>query len=175
MNIRILVANPGSTSTKIAVYEAAERNAGGGNLREAFAETLRHDAEKLQSMGTITDQLGFRKQVVMNSLEENGYKLGEFAAIACRGGLVRQLPSGTYRVNDALIQDSRIGVSGQHASNLGALIGSSHQHHALSWKLSVPVHPGELTIDLTLDRHGGPALTDGPAWLLREESTEHRT
>lgn len=122
--MKILVVNPGSTSTKIAVYEAAERNAGGGNLREAFAETLRHDAEELQSMGTITDQLGFRKQVVMNSLEENGYKLGDFAAIACRGGLVRQLPSGTYRVNDALIRDSRIGVSGQHASNLGALIGS---------------------------------------------------
>ena len=118
MGIKILVANPGSTSTKIAVYEAAEQNADGELLREVFAETLRHDAEELQSMGSITDQLGFRKKVVMDSLEENGYKLGEFAAIACRGGLVRQLPSGTYRVNDALIRDSSIGVSGQHASNL---------------------------------------------------------
>ena len=124
MSIRILVANPGSTSTKIAVYEAAEQRADSGLLLEVFAETLRHDAEELQGMGSITDQLGFRKQVVMDSLEKNGFRLGEFAAIACRGGLVRQLPSGTYRVNDALIQDSRIGVSGQHASNLGALIGS---------------------------------------------------
>ena len=124
MSIRILVANPGSTSTKIAVYEAAEQKADSGLLLEVFAETLRHDANELQGMGSITDQLGFRKQVVMDSLDKNGFRLGEFAAIACRGGLVRQLPSGTYRVNDALIQDSRIGVSGQHASNLGALIGS---------------------------------------------------
>ncbi len=124
MSIRILVANPGSTSTKIAVYEAAEQKADSGLLLEVFAETLRHDANELQGIGSITDQLGFRKQVVMDSLDKNGFRLGEFAAIACRGGLVRQLPSGTYRVNDALIQDSRIGVSGQHASNLGALIGS---------------------------------------------------
>lgn len=60
-------------------------------------------------------------------------------------------------------------------SSLGALIGSSHQHQALSWKLTVPVHEIDLAIDLTLDHHGGPALTDGPAWLLRDESTEHRT
>ena len=52
-------------------------------------------------------------------------------------------------------------------SGLRALIHSCHQQQALSWKLTVPVHEGELAIDLTLDHHGGPAFTDVPAWLLR--------
>lgn len=120
---RILVVNPGSTSTKIAVYEADTQKAD-CPPREVFSETLRHDAEELQRLGAVADQLDFRRQVVMDALRGNGYELRDFAAIACRGGLVRQMPSGTYRVNDALVRDCRIGVSGQHASNLGALIGS---------------------------------------------------
>ena len=124
MSNRILVVNPGSTSTKIAVFETGMQRADSLPPDEVFSKTLRHDAEELQKLGTIADQLDFRKQVVLDSLRENGYELSDFIAIACRGGLVRQLPSGTYRVNDALVQDCRIGVSGQHASNLGALIGS---------------------------------------------------
>ncbi len=124
---RILVVNPGSTSTKIAIYEAvcetAKQNIA-QPLNEVFIETLRHDAEELQKLGSIADQLEFRKQIVMDALCENGFELADFAAVVCRGGLVRQLPGGTYRVNDALVRDCRIGVSGQHASNLGALIGS---------------------------------------------------
>ena len=141
MNSRILVVNPGSTSTKLAVYEAVyeaagpseersnaspvrEKTSNASPVREVFSETLRHDADELQKLGTITDQLGYRKQVVMDALQKNGFNLSDFAAIACRGGLVKQMPGGTYRVNDALVRDCRIGVSGQHASNLGALIGS---------------------------------------------------
>ena len=119
MNERILVVNPGSTSTKIAVYEAAE-----GGLQEVFDKILRHDAEELRALGTIADQLDYRKQIVMVALCEHDFQLRDFDATACRGGLLRQMPSGTYRVNDDLVRDSRIGVSGQHASNLGALIGS---------------------------------------------------
>ena len=127
MHNRILVVNPGSTSTKIAVYETVSETAEqdtASPLSEVFSETLRHDAEELQKLGSIADQLDFRKQIVMDALCENGFELADFAAIVCRGGLVRQLPGGTYRVNDALVRDCRIGVSGQHASNLGALIGS---------------------------------------------------
>ena len=65
---------------------------------------------------------------VLDALQENGYELVDFAAIACRGGLVRQIPGGTYRVNETLVRDCRTGVSGQHASNLGALIGSELEH-----------------------------------------------
>ena len=120
---RILVVNPGSTSTKIAVYEAEGQGAETRPLQEVFIQTLRHGAEELQSLGSVADQLVFRIQVVLDALKENGYMITDFNAIACRGGLVRQLPSGTYRVNEALMRDCRIGVSGQHASNLGALIG----------------------------------------------------
>ena len=124
MNRRILVVNPGSTSTKLAVYETGMQRADGLRLDEVFSKTLRHDADELQKLGAVADQLDFRRQVVLDALSENGYGIGDFTAIACRGGLVRQLPSGTYRVNDALVRDCRTGVSGQHASNLGALIGS---------------------------------------------------
>ena len=128
-NSRILVVNPGSTSTKIAVYEASGQAAeSDDDLREAFGTTLRHDADELQKLGAVKDQLNYRKQVVLDALQENGYELVDFAAIACRGGLVRQIPGGTYRVNETLVRDCRTGVSGQHASNLGALIGSELEH-----------------------------------------------
>ena len=126
-NKRIFVINPGSTSTKIALFEAvgeqAEQDAAQQTLHEVFSETLRHNAEELQSLGEIKDQLEYRKQVVMDALVEHDCKFADLSAIVCRGGLVRQIPGGTYRVNDALVRDCRIGISGQHASNLGALIG----------------------------------------------------
>ena len=126
-NKKIFVINPGSTSTKIALFEAvgeqAEQDAAQQTLHEVFSETLRHNAEELQSLGEIKDQLEYRKQVVMDALVEHDCKLADLSAIVCRGGLVRQIPGGTYRVNDALVRDCRIGISGQHASNLGALIG----------------------------------------------------
>ena len=126
MEENILVINPGSTSTKIAVFDGE---------KEVFSKILRHDAEELQKLGSITDQKDYRRQIVSEALRENDIQLTDFAAIACRGGLVRQIPSGTYRVNDALVRDSLIGVSGQHASNLGALIG-----HELETESGVPAY-----------------------------------
>ena len=114
MNEKLLVINPGSTSTKIAVFDGE---------KEVFSKILRHEAENLQQFRYIADQKDYRKQIVIEALRENDYVLTDFAAIACRGGLVRQMPGGTYRVNDTLVGDSQKGVSGQHASNLGALIG----------------------------------------------------
>jgi len=132
MNEKILVINPGSTSTKIAAFAEEED---GTRLEEVFSRTLRHDASELQKLGTIIDQKDYRKNIVSEALRENGFRLTDFAAIACRGGLVRQMPGGTYRVNDALVRDSRDGVSGQHASNLGALIG-----HELELESGVPAY-----------------------------------
>ena len=126
MKENILVINPGSTSTKIAIFDGD---------KEVFSKTLRHDASELQKLGTIADQKDYRRQIVSDALRENGFQLTDFAAMACRGGLVRQMPGGTYRVNDALVRDSRIGVSGQHASNLGALIG-----HELEMESGVPAY-----------------------------------
>ena len=135
-NKKILVINPGSTSTKIAAFEAVEgTGAENERLTELFSETLRHDAAELARLGSVVDQLDYRKGIVIEAIREQEYRLTDFAAFACRGGLVRQMPGGTYRVNDDLVRDSRIGVSGQHASNLGALIG-----HELELESGVPAY-----------------------------------
>ena len=112
--LRILTVNPGSTSTKIAVFDGEE---------EIFSETLRHSAEELAVYDTVADQWDFRRALVLNALEEHGLNLGSMNAIACRGGLLRPIPSGTYTINDAMLKDCREGHLGHHASNLGALIG----------------------------------------------------
>ena len=114
MAYRILAMNPGSTSTKIAVFE---------DEKEVFDRTLRHSAEELAQYGSIPDQEDFRRRLVMDALKENGMQLADMDAIACRGGMIRPVPSGTYRVNGAMVEDCRRGLQGEHASNLGAMIG----------------------------------------------------
>ena len=110
---KILAINPGSTSTKIAVYNGNE---------ELFEQTLRHSSEELAPFATITEQFGFRKQLVLDALEQAGVKITELDAVIGRGGVVKPIPSGIYEVNDALKHDLETGVGGQHASNLGGLI-----------------------------------------------------
>ncbi len=110
---KILVINPGSTSTKIAVFEGGE---------EIFSKTLRHSAEELKPFKKIIDQLEFRKNAILNALKEAGFELSEFSAIAARGGLIHPVPSGTYLVNEDMVKDLKEGRYGEHASNLGAVI-----------------------------------------------------
>lgn len=113
MDELILVINPGSTSTKIAVYKEG---------RELFGRTLRHSGEELAPYKSVADQLGFRKQTIKDALRENGINLCDLSLIVGRGGLIRPVPSGVYIVNDAMIEDIRSGKNGEHASNLGALM-----------------------------------------------------
>ena len=112
-NERILAINPGSTSTKIAVYEGA---------KNIFLKTLRHSTEELKDFEKITDQFQFRKNIIMQELENAGIALNTIKVIVGRGGLVKPIPSGVYEVNDRLIEDLKIGIMGEHASNLGGLI-----------------------------------------------------
>lgn len=112
-NERILAINPGSTSTKIAVYEGA---------KNIFLKTLRHSTEELKDFEKITDQFQFRKNIIMQELENAGITLNTIKVIVGRGGLVKPIPSGVYEVNDRLIEDLKIGIMGEHASNLGGLI-----------------------------------------------------
>lgn len=110
---KILAINPGSTSTKIALYEGD---------KEVFEQTLRHSSEELAPFEGIIDQFDFRKQLVLNALAEAGVGIGDLDAVIGRGGVVKPIPSGVYEVNDALRHDLRTGYAGQHASNLGGLI-----------------------------------------------------
>ncbi|WP_088825616.1 butyrate kinase [Listeria goaensis] len=115
MSFTVLAINPGSTSTKLAIFD-------GHTLR--FEEEIRHSHEELKGFRTILEQLQFRKEIIIRTLRSKAFSLEELDAIVGRGGLLRPLKGGTYKVTENMIQDLRIGVSGQHASNLGGLIAA---------------------------------------------------
>ena len=110
---RILSINPGSTSTKIAFYI---------DDQPIFVETVRHSIDELKKYDKITDQYDHRRQLIMQALQNNAVEVGELDAIVGRGGLIKPLASGTYRINDDMCSDLRSGVQGEHASNLGGLL-----------------------------------------------------
>jgi len=114
---RVLVLNPGSTSTKTSIFEGDE---------ERFTEELQHPAEELKAFEgrPITDQFGFRKEAVLRFLADKGLALADLDAVAGRGGLLRPIPHGTWKVGAAMLADLKAGGRGEHASNLGALIAS---------------------------------------------------
>ncbi len=112
---RILVINPGSTSTKLAIYE---------DEKEVLKETIRHSADELKDFKKITDQYEFRKNVILDFVKKAGYDIKSFSAIVGRGGLVRPIPSGTYEVDELMLKELHEGRYGEHASNLGALIAN---------------------------------------------------
>lgn len=110
---KILAINPGSTSTKIAVFQ---------NEKSVFLKTIRHSSDELAPFKKITDQFGFRKKVIVDELVNAGIDVSELAAVVGRGGLIKPVEGGIYEVNDQLKQDLLNGVMGEHASNLGGLI-----------------------------------------------------
>jgi butyrate kinase len=109
----ILAINPGSTSTKFSLFEEE---------RLVFEKTLRHSSEELKKFVRITDQFHFRRNLIMNELSERKIDVSRIAAVVGRGGLVRPIESGIYKVNQRMKDDLTAGYSGQHASNLGGLI-----------------------------------------------------
>ncbi|MBO8166237.1 MAG: butyrate kinase [Kosmotoga sp.] len=111
--MKILVINPGSTSTKLAIFE---------DERIIETKTIRHTSEELSGFCNLYSQKDFRKELIVEFLNERGYSLKEFEAIVGRGGLLRPLQGGTYRVNEKMIEDLKSAKYGEHASNLGAIL-----------------------------------------------------
>ncbi|AKI98158.1 butyrate kinase [Kosmotoga pacifica] len=111
--MRILVINPGSTSTKLAIFE---------NETIVETKTIRHSTEELSKFENLYSQKDFRKELILSFLSESGYSLDSFDAIVGRGGLLRPLKGGTYFVNDRMIDDLKAAKYGEHASNLGAIL-----------------------------------------------------
>jgi butyrate kinase len=109
----LLIINPGSTSTKIAVYD---------DEREVLSENISHSAEELAPFNKIVDQKGFRKDIVLKTIREKSVEPADLAAVIGRGGLLHPIASGVYRVNDRMLEDLYKGAQGEHASNLGGLI-----------------------------------------------------
>ena len=113
MSNLIIAINPGSTSTKIAVYEDAN---------PILEENIKHSTEDLAPFEKITDQFSFRKKAILEILKKVDFKPEDVKIVMGRGGLVKPIESGVYRVNDAIKRDLVNSPIGEHASNLGGLI-----------------------------------------------------
>lgn len=111
--MKILAINPGSTSTKIAVYE---------DEAPILVNNIRHTVEELSEFPRIIDQFEFRKNLVLDTLEAKGIPF-DFDAIVGRGGLLKPIPGGVYEVNDAMLDDIAHAMR-SHACNLGCLIAA---------------------------------------------------
>ncbi len=110
--MKILVINPGSTSTKVALYE---------DEKEVFAESVHHSAEELARFETLAEQKNFRKEKVLKILSKHGVKPSGLDAVIGRGGILKPIEAGTYAVNEKMLYDlehSKV----DHASNLGGII-----------------------------------------------------
>ncbi|MBN2694345.1 butyrate kinase [bacterium] len=122
----ILTINPGSTSTKIGVYK---------NESALFELTVRHSTKLLESYSKIWEQYSFRKKEILEALFEHNIDVSKIDAIVARGGLIRPISSGVYIIDEEMIEDARKGVQGQHASNLGCVIG-----YGIGWEYDIPAY-----------------------------------
>lgn len=112
---RILVINPGSTSTKIGVFD---------NENCIFEKTIQHDVDQVANFTRIIDQSDYRKQVILSQLDHEEINLSKLSAICGRGGLLRPIEGGSYQVNKEMLADLKAGYNGEHASNLGGVIAN---------------------------------------------------
>ncbi|MFP4178233.1 MAG: butyrate kinase [Acholeplasmataceae bacterium] len=113
MAYTILAINPGSTSTKLAVYE---------DQRCLFDVNVKHDIKQIGRFERIIDQYDFRRKAIETALNERAFDLERLAAVVGRGGMLKPIESGTYAVNDAMIDYMRRAPRGEHASNLGCVL-----------------------------------------------------
>lgn len=113
MSVKSLIINPGSTSTKIGVFE---------DETLLFEETLRHSTEEIAQYAAIVDQKDFRKNIIIDLLKKKEFDIHSLNVIVGRGGMLKPIPGGTYAVTDDLLNDLKVGIQGQHASNLGGIL-----------------------------------------------------
>ncbi|MFZ5753766.1 MAG: butyrate kinase [Bacillota bacterium] len=121
---RILVINPGATSTKFAVYDGE---------KQRFKKTVEHSAQELKNFNRVFDQYQYRLTMIIEALRKEDIELTTFKAVAGRGGLLKPLAGGTYLVNEQMVADLKKAERGEHASNLGAVIA-----YDLGQQLGIP-------------------------------------
>ncbi len=113
MTYKILVINPGSTSTKVALFE---------NNSIKYTENLIHSTSLISSFPSLWDQFSFRLESIIDFTRTHSFNLNELSAIVGRGGLLKPVSGGTYEVNAVMLEDAKKGIRGQHASNLGCAL-----------------------------------------------------
>ncbi|MBF0406608.1 MAG: butyrate kinase [Candidatus Riflebacteria bacterium] len=123
-NYLILVINPGSTSTKIGIFE---------NEVCKSEKTLRHSSTELEKFEKIWDQYEFRKKEILSFLISQGFDLKTLSCVVGRGGLLKPIEGGTYKIDQRMISDLRKGVQGHHASNLGGVLA-----FGIGWDYGIP-------------------------------------
>jgi len=116
MEYRILIINPGSTSTKYAVYDGKN---------EKIINTIRHDHKDLDKFQTIGDQFDLRSSLIEKGLTDSGISISSLDCVIGRGGLLKSIPGGVWQVNKTMITDLKEAKRGEHASNLGGIIAYS--------------------------------------------------
>ena len=130
MGFKVLTVNPGSTSTKVALYD---------DERPLLDISLRHDYDTLRHYERAADQMAWRRDLILQTLADNGYSVADLSAVAGRGGLTKPIEGGIYEVNDAMLHDLRHPWM-EHACNLGGLI--SHEIAALAGVKAYIADPG---------------------------------
>ena len=130
--MKILAINPGGMSTKIAVYE---------DETPLFVESITHSMEDLTPFHSIAEQKDYRKTLIIDTLAKHNLALNDIDEFVGRGGMVRNLESGVYRINEAYLHDATIGLNGQHASNLGGILANELAKEVDSIKGAYTVDP----------------------------------
>lgn len=120
MSYKVLAINPGSTSTKVALYEEE---------RPLLDLTLRHSTEEISRFATVNDQLDWRRGLILSALREKEFDIKQLSAVIGRGGLIRPIPAGVYEVNSRMRYDLR-NAPMKHACNLGGLLAAQIAHMA---------------------------------------------
>ncbi len=126
MSYKILAINPGSTSTKLAIYE---------DEKCIFKASVKHDSDEILKFDHIIDQYDFRMKAILDELNKDQIDLSTLNAVVGRGGMLKPIPGGTYAVNDAMLDYIKKAPRGEHASNLGCMIAKSiaDQYHLPSF------------------------------------------
>ena len=152
--MKLLIINPGGTSTKIAVFEDEE---------QVLKKNIIHTQEELSGFSHVFDQFGYRKGLILKTLEEEGVDIHELSGVAGRGGLMKPIPGGTYRVNERMLEDLEHAVHGEHPSNLGAALARS-----IGDQIGVPsfvVDPVSVDELMPKARISGISDLERPSWF----------
>ncbi|MDX6019051.1 butyrate kinase [Scandinavium sp. V105_16] len=153
--MNILAINPGGMSTKVAVFH---------NDKAIFSQTINHPTQELAAYSCIAEQKEYRKKAIMNALKAQGLQLSNIDEFVGRGGMVRNLEGGIYRINEAYLHDAAIGLNGQHASNLGGILAHELAQESQAGKIAYTVDP------VMVDEYEDIARLSGMADISRVRS-----
>lgn len=162
--MKIMVINPGGTSTKTAVFE---------DEYVLFKKTIIHAADELRRFPHVVDQLDYRRNIILDTLSEAGFVPGDFSCVVGRGGLLAPLQGGTYGVNEQMTKDLKKAVHGEHPSNLGPILAKE-----IADEVNIPsfiVDPVSVDELMPIARISGLAELERPSWFhaLNHKAVAH--